>query len=240
MSTDQKRRTLKFILLVIMVSLIAGFYYLAGDNPLTFEGIKQQQSELQILYRDHSGIFVASLFLIYVIATAFSLPAATLLTLLSGATLGFVNGLLLASFASSIGATLAFLMARFIFGEKLKTKFSEQLPQFHQGFKDEGAFYLFALRLTPVFPFFMVNLLMGLLPITTWRFYWVSQVGMLAGAAVFVYAGTQIAKIEQLSDIASPTLFIAFTLLGLLPLFSKKLLHALRKNTPQIRLKKNT
>lgn len=223
----------RILLLFAFIGIVIGFYFQGGAELFTLSNIQNQQQQWQTLQQQHYLLFLTAFFAIYLLMTAFSLPAASLMTLIAGSLFGFWQGLLLVSFASSLGATLAFLMARFILGEGLKQRFSTQLPKFHQGFKEEGAFYLFALRLVPLFPFFMVNLVMGLLPIKTWTFYWVSQLGMLAGTAVYVYAGTELAKIRQLSDISSPSLISAFVLLGLLPIISKKFMQLWRAKTEQ-------
>ncbi len=221
------------LLFLFFSAVVVGFYQLGGTELFSLQGIEQQHRLWQSWQQQYALSFLIGFFILYLLITAFSLPAASLMTLIAGSLFGFWQGLLLVSFASSLGATLAFLMARFILGEKLKQRFSQQLPRFHQGFKEEGAFYLFALRLVPLFPFFMVNLLMGLLPIKTWTFYWVSQLGMLAGTCVYVYAGTELGKIRQLSDISSPGLIAAFVLLGLFPLISKKLMHYFRAKMEQ-------
>ena len=219
----------RLLMLLVLVSTIVLFYQQGGAEFFTLSGIQQQQEQWQALQQQYYLKFLSLFFIIYVLITALSLPAASILTLLAGSLFGFWQGLLLVSFASTLGATLAFLMARFMLGERLKQRFSKQLPKMHQGFKEEGAFYLFALRLVPLFPFFMVNLVMGLLPIKVWTFYWVSQLGMLAGTAVYVYAGTELGNIQQLSDITSPGLISAFVLLGLFPLVSKKIMQLWRQ-----------
>lgn len=215
---------LKLSLILVVVAVFIGFYLGGGSDMFELSNLQQQQKSWASLYQQHQLLFIVGFFILYIAMTAFSIPAASLLTLLAGSVFGFSFGLLLVSFASSIGATLAFWIARFLLGDKIKQRFSKQLPKFHRGFAKEGNVYLFALRLVPVFPFFMVNLVMGLLPISTWRYYWVSQVGMLPATAIYVYAGTELGKIRQISDIASPSLLLALALLGLLPLISKKAL----------------
>lgn len=223
-------KLLKITLLLFMLAVIVAFYLGGGADFFDLSNLQEQQQNWNDLYKQYQLLFFVGFFILYVFMTAFSIPAASILTLFAGSIFGFSAGLLLVSFASSIGATLAFWMARFLLGDELKQRFSEQLPRFHQGFADEGNFYLFALRLVPVFPFFMVNLIMGLLPISSWRYYWVSQLGMLPGTAVYVYAGTELGKIRQLADIASPSLLLAFALLGILPLISKKAIALWRTN----------
>lgn len=220
-----KKHALRLTVMALMIVIAMVFYLNTDSASLSLDTLQQQQHWLAQQYHAKPLFFALVFFILYIAVTAFSLPAAALLTVLSGAIFGFAWGLLLVSFASSIGATLAFLMARFVFGHDLHRRFAQQLPRIHKGFDQEGAFYLFALRLVPIFPFFMINLMMGLLPIKTWTFYWVSQLGMLAGTAVYVFAGTELAKIRQLSDIASPSLLLAFSLLGLFPLVSKKTLQ---------------
>lgn len=224
-----KNTLIKWIMAAVLVGGIAAFYALGGQQYVSLEFIQQQQAALQTQLSEAPFVFVAAFFLTYVACTALSLPIASLLTLLSGALFGFAYGLLLVSFASTIGATIAFLMARFILRDSIQGKYAEQLKKFNQGFEKEGNFYLLALRLVPVFPFFMVNMVMGILPIKTRAYYWVSQLGMLPGTAVFVFAGTELSKIKTLSDITSPSLLLAFALLGVFPIVAKKALAYWRK-----------
>ena len=154
------------------------------------------------------------IYALYIAVTGLSLPGAAVLTLAGGAVFGVLLGTLIVSFASSIGATLAFLAARFLFRDWVKSRFSARLQSIDDGVRRDGAFYLFTLRLVPVFPFFMINLAMGLTPMKVRTFYWVSQVGMLAGTLVYVNAGTQLAKLDSLSGILSPALLGSFVLAG--------------------------
>jgi uncharacterized membrane protein YdjX (TVP38/TMEM64 family) len=165
----------------------------------------------------------------YVLITAASLPGAAILTLAGGAVFGLVWGLLLVSFASSIGATLAMVIARKLFGDTVQRRFADQLEAVNRGFEQDGGFYLFSLRMVPLLPFFVVNLVMGLTPIAAWTFYWVSQAGMLAGTFVFVFAGTQLAEVDSVGDVLSPGLIAALSLLGLFPLLARKLLGWMRR-----------
>ncbi len=166
--------------------------------------------------------------LLYISVTGLSLPGAAILTLAGGAIFGVFWGTLIVSFASSIGATLAFLASRFLFRDSVKDKFGEQLKAIDEGVAKEGAFYLFTLRLIPVFPFFMINLLMGLSNMKTWTFYWVSQIGMLAGTVVYVNAGTQLGHIKSLAGILSPAVLGSFILLGIFPLLAKRIIAIIR------------
>ncbi len=224
-----KRKILKIALLILLVAAIAAFFVLDLQQYASLEYIKAQQAALQEYYRHNMFMVLAVYGLAYIAVTALSLPAATILTLLGGGVFGFTLGLVMVSFASSIGATLAFLAARFLLKDSVQEKYGRQLARINEGFSREGAFYLFALRLVPIVPFFVVNIVMSLTPIRTRTFYWVSQVGMLPGTAVYVYAGTELGKISSLSDIVSPSLLLAFALLGLFPLIAKKTLELLRK-----------
>jgi len=225
--------TLRRISFIILLSGAAVLFYVLGlADYLTLDGIKTQQAALQGYVSTNPILTVAVFMAAYVAMTALSLPSAVLLTLLAGALFGAVWGTVIVSFASTIGATLAMLVARYVLRDGLQARYGKQLMPINEGFAKEGAFYLFALRLVPVVPFFMVNLLMGLLPIRTITYFWVSQLGMLPGTAVYVYAGTALASISSLADIASPQLLIAFALLGLLPIAAKKALILLRKGQP--------
>jgi dihydrolipoamide dehydrogenase len=210
-------------LLVLLVALAVGaIFYFDLHKNLSFEAIKSQQQNLQSKFAKNPIGFGFAFFAIYVAATAISLPGAIILTLASGAIFGLWTGLLIASFASSAGATLAFLGARFMLRDWVQARFGQRLSSINRGVEKDGPFYLFTLRLIPVFPFFAVNLLMGLTPIKTLTFYWVSQLGMLAGTLVYVTAGTELGKIESMRGILSPTLIAAFAALGLFPLVARK------------------
>ena len=225
------KKSIKIILLMVVAILIALFFYFDLNQYFSLDTIKQKQVQFGDFY-EQNKILVALIFCaVYIFFTALSLPAASVLTLLGGAIFGFVVGLILVSFSSTIGATLAFLLSRFIFKDWVQKKYGRFLNKLNQGFEQEGAFYLFALRLVPAFPFFLVNILTALLPIKVWTFFWVSQLGMLAGTAVYVFAGTQLGQIESLSGILSPKLLIAFALLGLFPIISKKILNYFRKRS---------
>lgn len=167
--------------------------------------------------------------LLYILITALSLPGALIMSLGGGALFGLWLGFLLVSFASTVGATLAFLGARFLFKDAIQKGFGEKLTAINKGIKQDGAFYLFTLRLVPVFPFFIINLVMGLTPIRTAVFYPVSQIGMVPGTLVYVNAGTQLGKIESASGILSPGLLFSFALLGVFPLLAKKVIEVIKK-----------
>ena len=223
------KKSIKIGLITLLASAIVAFFVFDLQQYATLEYLKAQQQTIADYYEQNSLWVLAIFGTVYVLVTALSLPAAAALTLLGGALFGLPIGLLMVSLASTIGATLAFLMARFLFRDYVQRNYSKQLTKINAGFETEGAFYLFALRLVPAFPFFMVNIVTALMSIKTWTFYWVSQLGMLPGTAVYVYAGTQLAQIESLSDIVSPSLLIAFALLGVFPLIAKKLIQFIRK-----------
>jgi uncharacterized membrane protein YdjX (TVP38/TMEM64 family) len=215
----------RIIILAVVVLAVGAFFALGLGHCLSLEYL--QASRERAIEQAHQAPIVASVvfFAVYVLVTGLSLPGAAVMTLAAGAIFGLVWGVLLVSFASSVGATLAFLIARSLLGEWVTRRFGQYLEPINRGFDTEGSFYLFSLRMVPVFPFFVVNLLMGLTRIGVAQFYVVSQIGMLAGTVVFVFAGTQLAEIHKLADVLSPGLMIALTLLGVFPLVAKRLLR---------------
>ncbi len=220
----------RFIVLISITMLIGSFFYFDLGQYLSLELLKAQQATIEN-YRAANPVFAVLWYVsIYIGVTALSLPGATILTLAGAAVFGLLWGTIIVSFASTIGATLAFLAARFLFRDSVEAKFGDRLKAINKGIEGDGAFYLLSLRLVPLFPFFMINMLMGLSSMKTWTFYWVSQVGMLAGTVVYVNAGTQLAGIESLSDILSPTLLASFILLGVFPMVAKKFVDSFRAN----------
>ena len=211
----------------VILAIIILFFYLDLGQYLTIDYIKAQQQQIDQFYSENRVLTIIGFFLIYILVTGASLPGAAILTLAGGAIFGLLTGLIIISFASSIGASMAFLVSRYLFRDTFQQRFSTSLKSINEGITRDGAFYLFALRLVPAFPFFVINLVMGLTPIKLKTFYWVSQVGMLAGTFVYVNAGTQLAQIDSASGILSPTLLISFVLLGLLPLIGKKIVVVL-------------
>jgi len=219
----------KLILLGIVIVVVSIFFTLDLQHYLTLNGLKSGMDQFAI-WRATSPVTVGtSFFLMYVIVAAFSLPGAAIMTIAAGALFGLFWGSVIASFASTIGATLAFLTARYLLRDLVQAHFGDKLKAINEGMANDGAFYLFSLRLIPLFPFFLVNLLVGLTPISTRRYYCVSQTGMLAGTVVYVNAGTQLVKINGLADIASPGLLFSFALLGLFPLLVKRFTHFLQQ-----------
>ncbi|CAM4028894.1 TVP38/TMEM64 family protein [Vibrio neonatus] len=217
----------KLIIGLILVAAIV----LLGINfgqYFTLENAKAQQLALNTHIENNFVLSAAIYFIGYVFVTAFSIPGAAVVTLLGAALFGFWTSLLLVSFASTIGATLAFLSSRYLLRDWVQAKFGAKLDAINKGVERDGAFYLFSLRLIPVFPFFLINLLMGLTPISVVKYYVFSQLGMLAGTMVYLNAGTQLAEIDSLSGIVSPTVLASFALLGLFPLIAKWIMGKIR------------
>jgi uncharacterized membrane protein YdjX (TVP38/TMEM64 family) len=221
----------KIILVCAIAALIAAFFFLDIGQYLNLEYLKLKKDSLNALYQQQPILISGVFFVIYVLVAAFALPAALLLTVASGAILGFWNGLFIVSFASSIGATIAFLLTRYLFHDAIQAKFGDRLSAVNLGIEREGAFYVFGLRLVPLFPFVVVNSLLGLTKLNTWTFYWASQIGMLAGTAVFVNAGTQLADIDSLGDILSLKFALSFALLGVFPILAKTLLKLIKPSS---------
>ncbi|EGQ7934622.1 TPA: TVP38/TMEM64 family protein [Vibrio vulnificus] len=216
--------------LVFGILLIATIILLAVNfsQYLTLDNAKAQQLALNSFIEENFLFASISYFVIYVGLTAFSIPGATVVTLLGAALFGFWYSLLLVSFASTIGATIAFLSSRYLLKDWVQARFGDKLSAINQGVEKDGAFYLFSLRLIPVFPFFLINLLMGLTPISIGRYYLTSQIGMLPGTAVYLNAGTQLADINSLSGILSPTVLASFALLGVFPIAVKWIMSKFR------------
>ncbi len=219
----------KTIVLGVIALLIGAFFLFDLGRFLELATLKEHQASLTALIEDNLLLSLALLFVIYVTVTALSLPGAAVMTLAGGALFGFGWGLLVISFASTVGATLAFLVARFLFRDTLKARYASYLKKIDDGIQRDGAFYLATLRLIPVFPFFVINIVLGLTGMKTWTFYWVSQLAMLPGTAVFVNAGTQLAEIERMGDIVSTDLLLSFALLGLFPLIAKFVVGRIQK-----------
>ncbi len=198
------------------------FFVFDLGQYLNLEYLKSQKQLIEDYYQNKPLITMSIYFIAYVIMAALSLPGAVILTLASGAVFGLLTGTILVSFASTIGATLAFLISRTLLRDVIQKKFGDSLASFNEGVKKDGAFYLFTLRLVPLFPFFVVNLVMGLTALKTSTYYWVSQLGMLIGTIVYVNAGTQLGKLDSISGILSPALIGSFVLLGTFPLLAKK------------------
>ena len=217
-------KSLKQIIIILaIVGVLGFFFYLDFSQYLSLEYIKEQQTNFLEFYKENTLLAMGAFTGVYIVSTALSLPGAVILTLLGGALFGLLVGTILVSFASSIGATLAFLVSRLLLRDWVQNKFGSYLKSFNDGVQKDGGFYLFTLRLIPAVPFFVINLVMGLTPMKTITFYGVSQLGMLAGTIVFVNAGTQLAQLDSLGGILSPEIIFSFVLLGIFPFLARKL-----------------
>ncbi len=219
----------KLIIVAIVIMAISAYFFFDLGRYLSLGFLQQQLDVIHAYYAENRLLSWLIFFLVYVVVTALSIPGAAIMTLAGGAIFGFVTGVVIVSFASALGATLAFLVARYLLRDTVQQRFGERLKTINQGIAKDGAFYLFTLRLVPVFPFFLINLVMALTPLRTWTFYWVSQVGMLAGTAVYVNAGTQVAQLRSAGDILSPGLIGAFVLLGLFPWLARAILTPVQR-----------
>ena len=219
----------KIVIIVALAAIVAAYFLFDLGNHLTLDGIKQVTGEATAYYERNPALTLAGFFLVYVAVTGASLPGAAILTLGAGALFGVLVGTIVVSFASTAGATLAFLTSRYILRDSLEARFAERLKSINDGLQRDGAFYLFTLRMIPLFPFFVVNLVMGLTRIRTWTYVWVSQLGMLLGTIVYVNAGTQLARIDSLAGIASPMVIGSFVLLGLMPWLAKAVIAAIKR-----------
>ena len=211
----------KLVIIAAIALLIAAYFVFDLGTYLTLDGIKRVAADASGFYQDNPAVVLAVFFAIYVAVTAASLPGAAIMTLAAGALFGLVTGTILVSFASTLGATLAFLASRYVLRDTMESRFGERLKGINEGLERDGAFYLFTLRMIPAVPFFVINLVFGLTRIKTWTFAWVSQIGMFLGTIVYVNAGTQLAQIDSLSGIASPEVLGSFVLLGIAPWIAK-------------------
>ncbi len=218
----------KLGLVVVLLALVASYFIFDLGRFFSLDFFKSQQAAIEAYRLANPWATAGIFFAVYVAVTALSFPGAAVLTLAAGAIFGLLTGLIIVSFASSIGATLAFLASRFLLRDWVQSRFGDRLKALNAGVKKDGGFYLFTLRLVPAFPFFVINLVMGLTPIRTTTFYWVSQIGMLAGTIVYVNAGTQLGQIDSLAGILSPGLIGSFVLLGIFPLIAKKIVAAVQ------------
>ncbi len=222
-------RMKKILIVMALVIAIASYFLFDLGQYLSLEGIKNVAASADAYYQDNPALVIGLFFLAYVAVTAASLPGAAVMTLAAGALFGVVTGTILVSFASTIGATLAFLASRYVLRDTIESKFGQRLKTMNEGLERDGPFYLFTIRMIPLFPFFVVNLMMGLTRIKTWTYAWVSQIGMLLGTIVYVNAGTQLAQLDSLSGIASPTVIGSFVLLGIMPWIAKAIIGWLQR-----------
>jgi pyruvate/2-oxoglutarate dehydrogenase complex dihydrolipoamide dehydrogenase (E3) component/uncharacterized membrane protein YdjX (TVP38/TMEM64 family) len=219
----------KLAIIAVLAALVAAYFIFDLGQYLTLAGIKALSADVAAFQKENALAVIAGFFAVYVIVTAASFPGAAVLTLAAGALFDVLLGTVIVSFASTIGATLAFLSSRYVLRDSIEARFGERLKAINAGLERDGPFYLFSLRMIPVFPFFMVNLVMGLTRIRTLTYAWVSQLGMLLGTVVYVNAGTQLARIDSLSGIASPAVLGSFVLLGIVPWIAKGIIGALQR-----------
>lgn len=219
----------RLALLALLAAAILAYFWFDLGQYLSLDQFKAQQAEIIAAKDAAPALYIGGFFLLYVGVTALSLPGAAIMSLIAGALFGVVTGTILVSFASTIGATLAFLSSRFVLRDWVQGKFGDRLKAIDDGIARDGAFYLFTIRLIPLFPFFVVNLVMGLTRIPARTFYWVSQIGMLPATIVFVNAGTQIGAIDSTAGLMSPTLIGSFVLLGLFPWIARMLVAGAKK-----------
>lgn len=224
-----KKHSKKLIVLLVMAVLVASFFAFDLQHVFTLAYIKSKELAFREFYAAHPLQTLLSYMGIYIVATALSFPGASVMTLIGGALFGVLAGTVVVSIASTIGATLAFTASRFLLRDYVQTHFADRVEKINEGVRKDGGFYLFTLRLVPLFPFFLINLAMGLTAIKTWRFFWVSQIGMLPGTMVYVNAGTQLGQLESLKGILSPAVLMSFALLGVFPLIAKKIVDVLRR-----------
>lgn len=218
----------KMSILGFLILIAALFFYFDLGRFLSLEYLKSSQLRFQELYQQHKLLIIGGYMLVYITVAALSLPGAAVMTLAGGGFFGLITGTIVVSFASTIGATCACFAARFILRDWVAKRFGEKLSAINAGVEKEGAFYLFSLRLIPIFPFFVINLLMGLTTMPLKTYFWVSQIGMLPATIVYVNAGKELAKIDSLSGIVSPSLIASFVVLGLFPITVKKLMERYR------------
>jgi len=220
----------KAVLALVLIGAIAAYFIFDLGQYLSLENFKASQADIVAAKDANPALYIAGFFLLYVAVTGLSIPGAAIMTLVAGALFGVVLGTLIVSFASTMGATLAFLSSRYVLRDWVQGKFGERLRAVDDGLEKDGAFYLFTLRLIPVFPFFVINLLMGLTRIKTGTFFWVSQIGMLPATIVFVNAGTQISRIESTAGLLSPALIASFVALALFPWAAKAIVAVVKRS----------
>ena len=218
----------RIAVILVLAVLVVAFLWFDLGRYLNLEYLKARQADIDAFYHEHPVMVLAAYFAAYVAITGLSLPGAAIMTLAGGAVFGLLWGTVVVSFASTLGATVAFVVSRYILRDGIQRRYGDRLKTINAGVERDGGFYLFTMRLVPAFPFFVINLVMGLTPMRTLTFAWVSQVGMLPGTVVYVNAGTQLGRIESLQGILSPTLIGSFVLLGLFPLIAKWIVGAVK------------
>lgn len=230
MTGETKKRLLVAGLVIVAV---AAFFYLGLHRFLSLDALKASRADLETAYRERTAAVLVGYFALYAAMAALNLPGATVLTLAGAAVFGFWPALVVVSLASTLGATAACALTRYLFRQVVERRFGARLTAINRGIAAEGAFYLFTLRLVPLFPFFAVNMAMGLTRLPLWTYAWVSQIGMLPGTAVYVNAGAELGRLDSLSGILSPGVLVSFALLGIFPLAAKKALALYRRRRGQ-------
>ncbi|MEH6758514.1 MAG: FAD-dependent oxidoreductase [Parasphingorhabdus sp.] len=218
----------KLLVLAVIVAAIFAFFHYDLGSQLTLENLKAQQDAIDAQYQANPLAIIGAFFLIYVAVTALSIPGAAVMTLAAGALFGVLVGTIVVSFASTIGATIAFLTSRYLLGDWVESKFGQRLKNINEGIKRDGAFYLISIRLVPAFPFFVVNLVMGLTKMRIWTYFIASQIGMLAGTIVFVNAGTQLSRVDSVGEVFSLPVIGSFALLAIFPWIAKGIISLLK------------
>ena len=219
----------RLVILMFIFLMVAAFNVFHLGQYLTLAHIKESKQEYVVLYREHKALVIAGYMVMYILATSLSLPGAVVLTIAGGALFGLATGTIVVSFASTIGATLACVVSRFLLRHWVEEKFADKIGKVNKGIEQEGGFYLFTLRLIPVFPFWLINLVMGFTKMRLFTFYWISQVGMLPATVVYVNAGKELVKLDSLKDIISPELLGSFVLLGIFPLAARRVIALYKK-----------
>ncbi len=229
-----KNNGIRFLLLFLLLLLFFLFHHYGIADYVSLKGMQEQKTAFQAYADKHPITAMGGYFTAYLIFSAFALPGAVIITLLGGALFGVVLGTVLVSFGSSLGALLAFLLSRYLLRSVIQERFGNYLKTFNKGMREDGGLYLFTLRLVPLFPFFAINLVMGLTPLKGWTFYWISQLGMLPVTLIYVNAGTQLSTLESVSGLLSPSVIASLVLLGVFPVAAKKGLAyiRMRRNQP--------
>ena len=218
----------KMILIILLVTAVAAFFLLGFDRFLSIELVKSGQQFFRDYYRTHPFRTMAAYSVFYIFIVMVSIPGTAVLAIAGGTLFGLLNGVILASFSSTVGALFAFFMSRYLFQDWIRSHFGKRLSVIDAGMEKSGVFYLFMLRLVPVFPFFLINLMMGLTRLRPWTYYWISQVGMLPATIVYVNAGTQLSKVDSVEDILSFELVGSLLILALFPLATRKMVRLIR------------
>jgi uncharacterized membrane protein YdjX (TVP38/TMEM64 family) len=221
----RKASWLRWLVFLVLIAGFAGFYLLGLYEHFSFESVRANLDAFRVQVHDHLLLATLTFFLIYTVITALSLPVAVIMTLLAGAVFDFWLGTATVLLAATLGATLAFWSSRFLFRDWVQAKLGNRLAAFNRGIETDGAFYLFSLRLVPLFPFWLINLGMGLTPIRTWTYFWVTLIGMLPGTLLYINVGQRLAELESPSDLVSPGFLISLAVLGVAALVFRKLLQ---------------